>query len=723
MPDTPQTPNEVLQHLRTALATRYVVEREFAHGGMATVFLARDRKHANRAVALKVLQPDVASALGADRFLAEIRTAAQLNHPHIVPVFDSGEAGGLLYLVMPFVEGETLRERMRRPPALTAAEAVRIACGIASALGYAHAHGVVHRDVKPENVILSGDEPVVSDFGIARVFHASGAAVTSSGAVLGTPGYMSPEQAAGLPTVDARTDIYALGCVLYEMLAGETPRFWVGAASLRQGRLLEAPTEARARLDALPRGAEAALTSALALAPEARFASAAEFAAALAREEAGPAPGRRSVAVLPFASLSEDAGDAFLGDGLAEEITHALARVRGLQVAARTSAFAYRGRTADVRDIGRELGVGAVLEGSVRRAGETLRVTVQLVDVEDGYHLWSERYDRRRTDVFAIQDEIAASVARALRVILTDADRRAFSRASTRDVEAYEAYLRGRQFFHQARRRSLEYASQMFERAIALDPQFALAHAGLADACSMLHMFYHSAGAMPEKADAASRRALELDPDLPEAHAARAFALFQLGRLDESAGEFRTAIAMDPRLAEARYFYGRQCFQQGLFTEAAHWFEESARVQEDFDARFFAAQACEAAGQAGEAAAAYARALDVAEKHLALHPDDPRAATMRAVSLCRLGQPDEGLEWARRALEIDREDAGIRYNVACLYALEGRREQAIECLEACVRLGFGNADWIGKDPDLASIRDDARYRALLARMAASPTGA
>jgi tetratricopeptide (TPR) repeat protein len=342
---------------------------------------------------------------------------------------------------------------------------------------------------------------------------------------------------------------------------------------------------------------------------------------------------------------------------------------------------------------------------------------VQLIDVGDGYHLWSERYDRRMADVFAIQDEIATSVVRALSVILADVDRRAFSRALTRDVEAYEYYLRGRQFFHQARRKPLEFARQMFERAIGIDPGFALAHAGVADCCSLLNMYYRSAGDVMDVADRASLRALELSPDLPEAHAARAFALFQLGRLDEGAGEFRTAIAMDPRQGEARYFYGRQCFQQGAFTEAAHWFEESARVQENFEARFFAAQAFEAAGQRDEATGAYRRALEVAQGHLEQHPDDPRAATMRAVALCRLGRPEEGLEWAGRALAIDREDAGVRYNVACLYALEGRREEAIGCLEECVALGFGNAAWIGKDPDLASLHGDPRYEALLGRMA------
>ena len=708
----------VLQRLRSALAHRYAVERELARGGMAVVFLARDRKHANRAVALKVLHPEVASALGAQRFMDEIRTAAKLNHPHIMPVFDSGEADGLLYFVMPFVEGETLRQRERREPPLSPAECIRFATGIASALGYAHQHGVVHRDVKPENVILSGDEPVVTDFGIARVLHAGGEGSTGSGVVLGTPGYMSPEQSAGHAGVDARSDLFSLGCVVYEMIAGEPPRFWIGADSVRGGRILEAPTEARARLDALPPGFEAALARALAPSPEDRFATAAEFAAALAREGAGASPGNeRSVAVLPFVNLSDDPESGWLGDGLSEEITYSLSRVSALRVAARTSAFAYRGQMADVRRIGRELRVSAVLEGSVRRAGDTLRVTVQLIDTGDGYHLWAERFDRPMSDVFAIQEEIANSVVRALSVILTDSDRRAFSRATTRHLEAYEFWLRGRQFFHQARRKSLEYARQMFERAIELDPDFALAHAGIADCSSLLHMYYPGAGAELETADTASRRALELSPDLAEAHAARAFALFQLGRLEESTGEFRTAIAMDARLAEARYFYGRLCFQQGAFVEAARWFEEAARVQESLEARFFAAQALEAAGALDAAREAYVRALGVAERQLDLHPDDPRAATMRAVALCRLGRPEQGLEWARRALAIDPEDAGVRYNVACLFALEGRADEAIRCLEECVALGFGNAAWIGKDPDLASLRGDSRFEELLGRMA------
>lgn len=717
MADLAEREAEVQERLRRAIGDRYAVQHVLGQGGMGTVFLARDLKHAQRPVALKVLRPEVARVLGAEQFVHEIRIAALLNHPHIVPLFDSGEADGLLFYVMPVVEGETLRERLRRGPRPTLEEIVRIGCGVASALTYAHQHQILHRDVKPENVMLSGDEAIVTDFGVARALRAAAGNATPSGFLVGTPGYVSPEQATGAPDVDGRTDVYGLGAVLYEMVVGQSPHHWLTAEDVRAGRFPDVTSEERARLDALPHGMEGSLVHALAAFPNDRFGSAADLAAALRSGEVPASPVERwSVAVLPFANLSGGEEGEFLGDGLAEEITHALAHVRSLRVAARTSAFAYKQRNLDARQIGRALGVGALLEGSVRRGGDTLRVTVQLIDVASGFHLWSERYDRSMRDLFAIQDEIARSVVQTLRVLLTESERRALERMPTANATAYEYYLRGRQFFHEARKKSLEYALQMFTRAIEHDPDFALAHAGIADCCSLLHMYYPASAPELAKADTASRRALELDSDLPEAHAARGFALSQLGRNEEAAAEFLTAIHRGPGLAEPRYFYGRLCFQQGQMAEAARWFEDAARLQDHFEACFFAAQSYEAEGRRDDAAAAYRRALDAAERRLEFHPDDPRAATMRAVSLCRLGEAAEGLEWARRALEIDPSDAGVRYNVACLYALEGRRDEAMSCLEECLRLGFGNVEWIGRDPDLASLREDPRFETLLGRM-------
>jgi TolB-like protein/Flp pilus assembly protein TadD len=430
---------------------------------------------------------------------------------------------------------------------------------------------------------------------------------------------------------------------------------------------------------------------------------------------AAPNPGGSTVAVLPFVNLSSPE-DEYLAYGVCEEITNELARMQGLQVVARTSANAYKGKPVDVRTIGRELGAGAVLEGSVQRSGDRLRITTQLIDVENGYHLWSERFDREMKDVFDIEDEIAANVVQVLRGILRKEEKEVLARNPTDDVEAYDYYLRGRQFFRQGRKKSLEYARQMFEKAIDRDPSFALAWAGVADASSLIHMYYPSSDPDLSRAEEASLRAMELDPDLSAAHSARGFALLQSRQFDEAERQFLTAIRLDPSQFDARYFYARACFQQGRLEEAAHLFREASEVREDYQAAFFAAQALEALGREGEATEGYRRALRVAEKHMELNPDDPRAATMRAVSLCRIGDRPAGLKWAERALEIDPRDAGVQYNVACLYSLEDQPAKAIECLERAMHEGFGNREWIENDPDLEPLRDNPEFVKLLARL-------
>ncbi len=424
----------------------------------------------------------------------------------------------------------------------------------------------------------------------------------------------------------------------------------------------------------------------------------------------------KSIAVLPFANLGDSPDTEYLSDGLSEEIINSLAKIEDLNVVSRTSAFAYKGRSQDVRKIGRELNVASVLEGSVRVSGSQLRITTQLINVADGYHLWSERFDREMEDLFTIEDEIAENVVRTLRVILGENERHALFRLPTQDVRAYEYYLRGRQFFHQSRRKSLEYAREMFKRAVEIDPDYALAYAGIANSSALIHTYYPTSEGDVERADEASRRALQIDPNLPDAHAARGFALFLMKRLPEAEEEFERAIELDPRNYEAHYFYGRTCFQQGKLEEAAQRFEHAVAAREDYPAAFFAAQAREALGRKEAALAAYERALRIAEKHMDLNPDDPRAATMRAVALCRTGRLEEGLEWAQRALAIDPEDASVRYNVACLYALEGKSEEAIGCLEDAIDAGFGSRDWIANDPDLASLRDHPRFKALMSRL-------
>jgi TolB-like protein/Flp pilus assembly protein TadD len=705
--------HDIPDRLGDALAARYRIERVIGRGGSATVYRALDRKH-GRAVAIKVLRPELAFAVGADRFLREIEVCARLVHPHILPLHDSGEAAGFLYYVMPFVVGESLRARLEASGPLSLDEAMRIARDVSEALDYAHAHGIVHRDVKPENVLLDAGHALVTDFGLADVLYdAVGPRLSEPGLVAGTPEYMSPEQAAGESVLDARSDLYSLACVIYEMLAGEPPFHGASPRAVMARHGSDPPPPLGTVRPDLPPAVARALARGLAKAPADRFPTGAELLRALESDRPDDAASAPSVAVLPFTSAGEEGSD-WLGDGLSEEIINALARLPEVRVAARTSSFAFRGAREDVRAIGRRLGVSAVLEGSVRRAGDRLRVTAQLVSVADGYELWAGRFDRRLADIFALQDEIAGNLAGALAVVLSEHECRGRRPAPTRDVRAYEYYLRGRQLFHEFRRQTIQAAREMFERAIALDGGYALAHAGAADCASMLHMYWGGDAAELERAETASRTALALGPDVAEAHAARGLALALRGGFEAAEREFLTAIRLDPSAYEAHYFYARACFQHGRPARAAELFETAARIRDDYQAWFFAAQARAALREAPAAAAAYRRSLEVTRRHLELHPGDARAVTMGAVALSRLGERDEGLRWAERALAIEPDDAGVSYNVACLFALAGMPNRALDCLRQAIRGGFWHREWARNDPDLDSLRQDGRFRELLA---------
>jgi TolB-like protein/Flp pilus assembly protein TadD/tRNA A-37 threonylcarbamoyl transferase component Bud32 len=710
-------------YVNAVLPERYVLEREIGRGGAAVVYLAQDVKH-GRQVAIKVLRPELGASLGTERFLREIEIAAQLSHPHILPLYDSGESSGFLYYVMPFVTGESLRQRLQREQRLALEEALHITAEVADALSYAHDRGVLHRDIKPENILLDSGHALVTDFGVARAISAAGSErVTLPGMTVGTPAYMSPEQAGDEP-IDGRSDVYALGCVLYEMLAGEPPHSGPTARAILARKVTQPVPALHSFGTEVPDTLEHIIERALAVAPEHRFATASEFAQALTTRRSGwvralaqrpepPAPSPRSIAVLPFTNMSADPENAYFGDGIAEEITNALTKVQALRVASRTSAFAYKGNEQDIRRIGKELGVATVLEGSVRKAGNRLRITAQLIGVQDGYHVWSERYDCEAEDVFAVQDQIASEIVEALQVILTEDQRRALARPAAANVEAYERYLRGRYFLHLFQKNSVHHAREMFLEAIAIDPGYALAHAGLADSCSFLYMYFEGDEALLEEADAASQRALELAPDLPEAHAARGLAVALSKRYDEAEAEFETAIRLNPALFEPYYFYARTCFQQGKLERAVQLFERACEVHDDYQARLLAALSYKGLGRHDEATAAYGRALRSIEKHLDLTPGDGRALTLGAGCLARLGRSDEAIQWTERALAIDAGDPVIVYAAACVDAVLGRVEQALGGLEQALALGFGNRRWILNDPDFESLRDHPRFRELV----------
>ncbi len=633
---------------------------------------------------------------------------------------------------MPYVDGESLRHRLEREKQLPLEDALQVARAVAAALDYAHRHQVVHRDIKPENVMLHEGEAMVTDFGIAKAISVAGKdTLTQTGTSVGTPAYMSPEQAAGEAELDGRSDIYSLGCMLYEMLAGETPFTGPTAQAILAKRFTDPVPSLRSARETVPDWIDRAVTRALAKVPADRFATAAQFALALASPggvttppgstpaawAAQAATAAKSIAVLPFVNMSADPENEYFTDGIAEEIINALTKIQALRVASRTSAFAFKGKNQDIRRIGEQLSVSTVLEGSVRKAGTRLRVTAQLVNVADGYHLWSDRYDREMSDVFAIQDEIAENIVRALRVVLSEDEKRAIEKVPTANVQAYDYYLRGRQFFHQWRRKGVEYARRMFERAIEIDPNYALAYAGIADCCSFIYTYWDASAAHLEQADAASRKALELDPELAEAHTSRGLALAFARRYAEAEKAFEIAIELNPKLFEAHYFYARVRYQQGKLGEAAQSFEEACRLRpDDYQAATFLAQTYDGLGRTADAEGAHRQALHLIEKHLELNPDDSRALNLGATELARAGQRERGLEWAKRALAIDPEDSGMLYNTACFFAIQGKTDDAIKCLEQAVQYGFGLREWIESDTDLDSLRGDPRFQALLGKM-------
>ncbi|MFH2056690.1 MAG: protein kinase, partial [bacterium] len=656
-----------------------------------------------------------------ERFLNEAHKAARLANTNIITISEDGEYRKRPFISMEYVRGESLGTRLTEQE-LTYEEILNLVAQVADALTAAHSQGVIHRDIKPSNIMIDTQGRVkLVDFGVAAACEME--KLAESGLMMGTIGYMSPEQIMA-SAVDERSDLFSLGIVFYEMITRKSPfpgdsHFsGVRAALDREPRPL---TEFR---DDVPAEIAGIIGSLLRKNPDQRYQHAdllqADLRTALAnlthREGSSSRRGsmrKPSVAVLPFTNLSGEKEQDYFCEGMAEETINALTKVRGLDVAGRGAAFALKGET-DLLGIGRKLKVDHLLGGSIQKAGEQLRISVQLTDINSGYQLWSDHYDRKVEDLFRIQDEIAESVVKALRVILNEDEKEAIAKLYTDNLEAYDLYLRGRQFFNQGRRKSLQFARQLFEQACELDPNYALAHAGVADCCSnLVHWYGDRDKEVIELAERASRRALELEPDSPDTRTSRGFALWVTGRLREADEQFATAIKLDPAHHNAHYFYGRACFQQGRLGAAVRLFEQACEIQESHEARYFAAQTYSALEQPENAVVAYRQAVQAVRRYLELNPGDARAVTIGAVCLCRLGEQERGLEWAERALAIDLEDAGVRYNVACLFSLAGRADRALDCLEQAFAAGFGNIEWLDNDPDLKPLRGLPRFRALM----------
>jgi adenylate cyclase len=509
-------------------------------------------------------------------------------------------------------------------------------------------------------------------------------------------------------------------------LSGKKPFSGATAQAILSKRFSEpVPSIRESFRDATPE-IEAALQRALAKDFNERFPTTIEFARALVASHLSTPDGSlltsasagtaKSIAVLPFSSQSGDTENESFADGIAEEIINALSKIKALKVSSRTSSFSFKGKAEDIREIARKLQVGTILEGSVRKSGKRLRITAQLVNAADNSQLWAERYDRELEDVFAIQDEISANIVSALRVVLTEDEKQAIEQVPTSNVEAYEFYLRGRQFFHQHRRRAMEFSVQMFEQAIELDPGYALAHCGVADCCSFLFQYYHASQENLDRALSASKRALELSPHLAEAHASRGLAVSLTGQFDEAEREFQEAMRLDPKSFEAAYFYGRACIAVGRFDDAAKWFERAVTVRPDeFAAQMLLANSYTALGRHDDATRAMRRAYDAARKHLELNPDNPRALYSGALALNGLGEPQKAMDWNHRAERMEPDDPSVLYNIACVYAQLSSPDQAIKALERALDNGFGHWQWIEHDTDFESLRELPAFKALLAR--------
>jgi serine/threonine protein kinase/TolA-binding protein len=714
--------------------SHYRIDAKLGEGGMGEVYAAEDI-NLGRRVALKVLPEQMEEKSDRiSRFRREAKAVAALNHPNIVTLYSVEEADGRTFLTMELVQGEPLTNLVR-PGGLPLERFLEIAFQLADALIAAHERGITHRDLKPANVMMGADGRLkVLDFGLAKLHEESTAGeganqetaaytqgLTAEGSMLGTMPYMSPEQVQGI-AIDHRTDVFSLGVMFYELVTGSRPFRGEGSAQLVSSILRDAPADVCEGRSDLPSHLSRVIRRCLEKAPERRFQSVRDLRIELEdleREDSGAEPkGPPSVAVLPFLNMSPDPEQDYFCEGIAEDIINGLGRLESLRVASRTSSFQYKAQSADVREIGRKLDVSAILEGSVRKSGNRLRITAQLVNVEDGYRLWSERYDRQLEDVFAIQDEISESIVKALEVTLSPKERRAMRNVATQNVEAYEYYLRGRKFFYQMNEKSFHYARQMYAKAIQLDPTFALAYTGIADCCSFLFMYAESSEANRREADFNSQRALELDPDLADAHASRGLALTIAKDYKGAEAEFEDAIRRNGKLFEAYYFYARNCQAQGRFDKAVELFSKASELRpEDYQAPRLMTQALVSMKASREEIEAAARkTLQIIEGRIELNPDDARAFYCGACSLIELGQRERGLEWGRRALSIDPGDPLIAYNVACVFSVAGEHEEAMDLLEKAVDNGFGYKEWIEHDSDFAPLRAHPRYQALLDRM-------
>ncbi|HUN60744.1 MAG TPA: protein kinase [Candidatus Sulfotelmatobacter sp.] len=723
--------------------SQYKITSKLGSGGMGVVYEAEDSRLGRR-VALKFLPDGMAQDTQLiERFQREARAASALNHPNICTIHAIEQLGSQNFLVMELLEGQTLSQVMTRHP-FPMEKLLPYAIQIADALESAHAKGIVHRDIKPANLFLTDRGPIkILDFGLAKIDHSQilepgstpssmdtmvGAELTSPGAAVGTVSYMSPEQARG-QLVDARTDLFSLGTVLYQMATGILPFRGDTSAIVFDAILNREPQPVLEVNPSLPPEFGRILSKLLEKDRSLRCQSATELktdlnrlkrdlesgskrAAELHDTRSGPAkPATKSVAVLYFENLSGVREDEYLRDGITEDIITELSKIRGLNTFSRPTVLTFRDKQVTPGQIGQQLKAAYVLTGTLRRAGNRLRITTQLVDTGTDFPLWSERYDREMKDVFEVQDEIARKIAEALRVTLSPQELEALAVKPTENLQAYDLYLRGKRYARRQTRQDLEFALQMFENAVAMDPSFALAYAACANACAMFYCNYSRDAIWVERARNASGKAVALRWDLPEVQVSQAWVLYATDLHDEAVRMVQKAIERKRDCEGAYYLLCRALFSAGRYQEVQDATETALEVcGEDYNVYIPIANALGALGKKDAYRNLLMRRMAALENHLKQVPEDARARILLATDYAELGRVDDSLKELQLALTLRANEASILYNAACTYAMLNRKKEALDTLRSAWEAGFKDSTWARRDPDLTILHDDPEFQ-------------
>jgi serine/threonine protein kinase/Tfp pilus assembly protein PilF len=709
-----------MDDLNNKTISHYQIIDKIGEGGMGIVYKAKDLK-LDRVVAIKFLPPHLAkSEDNKKRFMQEAKAAAALSHPNIMNIYEIDEQDKSVFMVMEFVEGQTLKSYISKLksgsgiPFMKAAEWIAI---IANGLKAAHDKNIVHRDIKSENIMIApGDKLKIMDFGLAKLKGSTG--LTKTGTSLGTLSYMSPEQAQGL-NADQRSDIWSLGVVFYEMLTGETLFKAEHEAALLYLIVNEEPPAPSLLDRKIPHQVDTIVKKMLAKDPDKRYQNLDELISSLSDikneiEKTTVETKKKAIAVLPFDNISSDKENEYFGDGLTEELIANLSRLKDMRVISRTTTMQYKGTKKDIKIIGRELGARYIMEGSVRKFQDDLRITAQLIDVDSDEQLWAETFKGKLADVFDIQEKVSKQIVDALMMKLTPLEKIVLEKRATVNPEAFDCNLRARDFLNRRTRNSINIAIQLFEKAIELDPRYAGAYAGLGETYATLYQNFESKDHWLDKAIDSSLKAITYDNTLSDAYSALALAYFYKKSNEEAFTAGQKAIELDPHNFNGYWILGRIYHSTDRDKDAILLFNKVVELSPDFFSAYMDLQiAYDRLGDKESSKKILNESLIVYPRYFIQHPDDARAHLYYANTLVRVGKYDEAKKEAAKAIELNPNDPLMQYNVACFYSLLNDRKTAINAIKNAFTAGYADYEWIKRDSDLDNIRQEPEFIELL----------